>query len=59
MCSKKDYEAIAKILREARQLPEDLGPVDTVEAITSALCCHFADENENFDQVRFADAVGV
>lgn len=57
--SKKDYEAIAKILRDARGLPGELGPVDTVEAITSALCCHFADESEAFDQVRFANAVGV
>jgi hypothetical protein len=57
--SKKDYEAIAKILRAARDLSDELGPVDTVEAITSALCCHFANENEAFDQVRFANAVGV
>jgi hypothetical protein len=59
MMSRQDYQAIAAILKDARRLPPELGPVDTVEAITSALSCYFADNNKAFDQVRFANAVGV
>jgi hypothetical protein len=59
MCSKQDYEAIAKILAGASKLPEDLGPVDTVEAITSALCSYFQDQSETFNQLRFVAAVGI
>jgi len=57
--SKKDYEAIAKILSDARRLPAELGPADTVEAITSGLCCYFKDQSETFNQLRFVAAVGI
>lgn len=59
MCSKQDYEAIAKILSNARELPEELGPADTVEAITSGLCSYFRDQSETFNQLRFVAAVGI
>lgn len=54
--SRKDYEAIARILSEyggARK------PLNLRRALAYDLADHFARENERFDRARFLAAAGV
>ena len=53
--SKKDYEAIAKILA----VPPKGGNEEYRKALVRMLSDYFAGENKNFDQAKFLNAADV
>jgi hypothetical protein len=52
MCSKKDYQAIAAILKDARTLDSEQAS-EVVDDIAAALVSYFADESKTFDKTVF------
>lgn len=63
MCSKKDYEAIAKILRKERG--RMLDPLcreqmnEALDEIAGQIADHFQHNSPNFDADRFLEAATV
>lgn len=63
--SKKDYEAVAAMLRKRVEATEGLAPVRRsavrmeLAAVAVDLADIFAADNERFDRVRFLKAAGV
>ena len=53
--SKKDYEAIAKIMARGQEFIPD----GTFEELVDDLCFHFEQDNPLFDPQRFKEACGL
>lgn len=57
--SRKHYEAVAEILRNAYVDTREVGDIKGAEAatdITHDLATYFENDNSNFDRVRFLNA---
>lgn len=52
--SRKDYEAVAQILKRAKTVELD----ETAAAIADGLIQYFTEDNPRFDKVRFLKAAG-
>ena len=61
MCSRKDYEALAKAIRFAKPetIEEDASTKLTREIIADHMARHFQIDNPRFDRERFLNACGV
>jgi len=58
--SKKDYEAVAKVIRDERGNWEGEGQVGlALSYVASALASTFAASNPRFDRAKFLDAARV
>ena len=55
--TRRNYQAIAEVLRTTRGWAYDLNGKATVDVIVSELMDVFATDNPNFDAVRFTAAV--
>lgn len=60
MTTRKHFEAVAKILRERRQLAEEeqsLERIEEIDAIAEDLITLFYEENPRFSREKFTNAV--
>lgn len=57
--TRKDYELIAKVLKEAREDSESGEEKLRVRLIAAKLADEFSDRNERFDRNRFFKACGI
>ena len=54
--SKKDYVAIAKIIKAARKFDGDVDCTPEIDYISTELAAFFRADNPAFDEVRFLKA---
>lgn len=57
--TRKDYELIAKVLKEAREDSKSGEEKLRVRLIAAKLADEFSDRNERFDRNRFFKASGI
>lgn len=62
MCTKRDYEAIAAILkyyRDEAMAENDSESQKVIEMVAASLASHFFNYNQNFSLNKFVEAIGV
>ena len=55
--TRKDYQAIAEMLGEAKRLQDKGFNAFTLETMTNALSVVFINDNPNFDKAKFIKAI--
>lgn len=62
MCSKRDYIAVARVIRDETEdidVASSTPASEAVARIASGVATHFEENNPAFDRVRFLSACGV